>query len=55
MSEPHMSDEILESLHESLTLLYFVVQGPNEFNDEEIEHIERALNFVLDVIDHRNQ
>jgi hypothetical protein len=53
MSEPHMTTETLESLHESLTLLYCIVHCPNEYNDEDIQHVERALNFVLDVIDYR--
>jgi thiamine monophosphate synthase len=55
MSEPHMTTEILESLHESLTLLYCIVQSQNEYNDEDVEQVERALNFVLDVIDYRKQ
>ena len=56
MTEPRMTTEILESLHESLTLLYCVVHGPNEYNnDDDIQHVERALNFVVDLIDHRNQ
>ncbi len=55
MTEPRMTTEILESLHESLTLLYCIVHGPNEYNnDEDIQHVERALNFVVDLIGHRN-
>jgi hypothetical protein len=53
MSEPHITTEILESLHESLTLLDCIVQAPNDLGEDDIEHIERALNFVLDVIDYR--
>ncbi len=54
MAEPRMSTEILESMHESLILLYCIVLGPNEYTDEDVQHVERALKFVVDLIDYRN-
>jgi len=61
MTEPRITPEILESLHESLTLLHRIIAvevlehgGLDVFKNKDIENIQRALNFVVDLIDHRN-
>lgn len=61
MAEPRITTEILESLHESLTLLHRIIAvevlehgGLDVFKNKDIENIQRALKFVVDLIDHRN-
>lgn len=61
MAEPRITPEILESLHESLKLLHRIIAvevlergGLDVFKNKDIENIQRALKFVVDLIEHRN-